>query len=270
MIHVNTNKTVKPIRNFWNNIIFHPTDAIEDDWGKRILDAVSEDNAVDTVRIYNMLEDIVTKDENGNLCYDYTLNDYRLDYLISKGFDIYLTYAFMPSCLAQDPNVTGVCAKGKTRYKGKMIITTPPKDYSKPEGYVNIKSIRKDFSSIDTEEDNIVERMLDENVNTHWGAKGRGRYVDFELERETNIENVEIVFNPNNARNAAFEIHTSLDGKTWETVFVGAGDGSVEAGSWEKFVFDIPKKAKWIRYVANGSNKSEWNGVKEIRFKEAK
>lgn len=130
MIYVNTNKTVKPIRNFWNNIIFHPTDAIEDDWGKRILDAISEDNAVDTVRIYNMLEDIVTKDENGNLCYDYTLNDYRLDYLISKGFDIYLTYAFMPSCMAQDPNVTGVCAKGKTRYKGKLIITTPPKDYA--------------------------------------------------------------------------------------------------------------------------------------------
>lgn len=150
------------------------------------------------------------------------------------------------------------------------FVTTPPKDYSKPEGYANIKSIRKDFSSIDTAEDNIVERMLDEDVTTHWGAKGVGRYADFELDREYKIESIEIVFNPNNARNAAFEIWTSLDGKTWETVFVGSGDGSVEEGSWEKFVLEIPSSARWIRYVANGSNKSEWNGVKEIRFKEAK
>ena len=130
MIRVDTKKTIKPIKNFWNSIMFHPTDAIEDDWGKRILDAVSEDRAADSVRIYNMLEDIVTQDENGNLHYDYTLNDYRLDYLISKGFDIFLTYAFVPPFLAVDPSLDSAMAKGKTRYKGKMIITSPPKDYA--------------------------------------------------------------------------------------------------------------------------------------------
>ena len=129
MIRVDTKKTVKPIKNFWNSIMFHPTDAIEDDWGKRILDTVSEDHAADSVRIYNMLEDIVTQDENGNLHYDYSLNDYRLDYLVSKGFDVFLTYAFVPPFLAIDPSLDSAMAKGKTRYKGKMIITSPPKDY---------------------------------------------------------------------------------------------------------------------------------------------
>ena len=38
---------------------------MEDAWGKRILDKMSEDNAIDTVRIYAMLEDIVYIDENG-------------------------------------------------------------------------------------------------------------------------------------------------------------------------------------------------------------
>ncbi len=130
MIRINANNAIKPIKNFWNNIIFHPTDAIEDDWGKRILDTVSQDRAADTVRIYNMLEDIVTQDEDGNLHYDYTLNDYRLDYLVSQGFDVFLTYAFVPPFLAVDPSWTSACAKGKTRYKGKLIITTPPKDYA--------------------------------------------------------------------------------------------------------------------------------------------
>lgn len=130
MIRVDTTKKIKPIKNFWNNMIFHPTDAIEDDWGKRILDAISEDRAVDSIRIYTMMEDIVSVNEKGELQYDFTLNDYRLDYLVSHGFSVYLTYAFVPPFLATDPSLTSACAKGKTRYKGKMIITSPPKDYA--------------------------------------------------------------------------------------------------------------------------------------------
>lgn len=130
MISVNTRNVKKELHNFWNNIIFHPTDAVEDDWGKRILDQIGEDGAAQTVRIYAMLEDIVTQGENGELCYDFTLNDYRLDYLISKGFDVFLTYAFAPPFLAVDPSLTSACAKGKTRYKGKLIVTSPLKDYA--------------------------------------------------------------------------------------------------------------------------------------------
>ena len=152
-------------------------------------------------------------------------------------------------------------------YAKTAFLTMPPLDYSKPQGYANIVNYRKDAGVGDTEDDNRVWLAYDEDVNTHWGAKGEGRYMDFELDEETTLENVEIVFNPNRGRNAKFEIHVSIDGKTFTTAYVGTGDGSVEAGSWEKFRFDIPVKAKWVRYVANGSNISLWNGVKEIRFK---
>lgn len=148
------------------------------------------------------------------------------------------------------------------------FITPPPKDYTKPEGYADIKTLRRDIGLNDAEADNIIELAVDEDVNTHWGAKGVGRYMDFEFTKEVMLENTEIVFNPNNGRNARFEIQVSLDGKTWKTVFTGKGDGSVEAGSWEKFEFEAPVAARWVRYVANGSNISSWNGVKEIRFKE--
>ncbi len=83
-------------------MIFHPTDAIEDDWGKRILDRIAADGAIKTVRIYNMLEDIVSMDADGKLQYDYTLNDYRLDYLLEKGFTPLIAYAFIPPCIASD------------------------------------------------------------------------------------------------------------------------------------------------------------------------
>ena len=96
------NEVIKRQKNFWNNCLFHPTDAVEDDWGRRILDQMAEDKAIQTVRIYTMFEDIVSLDENGNLRYDFTENDVRLDYLLEKGYDLLLAYGAMPDCIARD------------------------------------------------------------------------------------------------------------------------------------------------------------------------
>ena len=96
------NEIKKQQKNFWNNCLFHPTDAVEDSWGKRILDRMSDDKSIQTVRIYTMFEDIVLMDENGNLTYDFRVNDLRLDYLIEKGFNVLLAYGMMPECIASE------------------------------------------------------------------------------------------------------------------------------------------------------------------------
>ncbi len=123
------NKTEKTVKNFWNAIHFHPTDAIEDAWGQRILNRVAEDKVAQTVRMYAMLEDIVSKDENGNLVYDFTENDVRMDYMVEKGFDLLISYNFIPPCISSDPEETSRVCKKATRYKGKFIVTAPPTDY---------------------------------------------------------------------------------------------------------------------------------------------
>lgn len=129
-VKIDASKTVKKLHNFWNHIHFHPTDAIEDDWGRNILDNVAKDNVANTVRMYAMLEDIVTMDENGNLKYDFTLNDARIDYMLSKGFNLLISYNFMPPCISSDPDELATVCKNNTRYKGKFIITSPPKDWA--------------------------------------------------------------------------------------------------------------------------------------------
>lgn len=128
MIKIFADKSQKKIENFWNNIHFHPTDAIEDEWGQRILDRVAEDGVARMVRMYTMFEDIVSMDENGKLKYDFTLNDIRLDYMINKGFDLLICYNFVPFCVAENSELVMANTKNKTRYKGKMICTSPPKD----------------------------------------------------------------------------------------------------------------------------------------------
>ena len=127
MIKIFADKSVRKLQNFWNNIHFHPTDAIEDEWGQKILDCVSADGVAQTVRMYTMFEDIVSADENGKLCYDFTLNDERLDYMISRGFDLLICYNFVPFCVSENPELVQANTKNKTRYKGKMICTAPPK-----------------------------------------------------------------------------------------------------------------------------------------------
>lgn len=124
------NTVIKKQSNFWNHCLFHPTDAVEDAWGKRILDRMAEDGSVQTVRIYAMLEDIVYMDENGCLQYDFRTNDLRLDYLIEKGYDILLAYACIPDCIAASTSNKTSVSKNKTRYKGKMWNSAPPRDYA--------------------------------------------------------------------------------------------------------------------------------------------
>ena len=114
---------------FWNHVLFHPTDAIEDPWGRRILDRMADDGAIGSVRIYAMLEDIVYTDGEGKLCYDFRLSDLRLDYLLEKGYEPLIAFAAMPDCIAS-ARITNCASKNATRYKGKLFNTAPPKDYA--------------------------------------------------------------------------------------------------------------------------------------------
>ena len=101
IIYYITNKIIRKQKNFWNNCIFHPTDAIEDPWGRRILDRIADDGAIDTLRIYAMLEDIVYLGENGEIKYDFRLSDTRLDYLVEKGYNLLIAYGGIPDCIAK-------------------------------------------------------------------------------------------------------------------------------------------------------------------------
>lgn len=129
MINIKS-EIIKKQNNFWNHCLFHPTDAIEDPWGKRIIDRMAEDGSIKTIRFYSMFEDIVYTDESGKLLYDFRINDLRLDYMVEKGFDILLAYGSIPPCISADPTDTTSVSKNKTRYKGKMWYAAPPKDYA--------------------------------------------------------------------------------------------------------------------------------------------
>ena len=124
---------IKEQKKIFNQCVFHPTDAVEDAWGKRIIDKMAEDGAITAVRVYAMLEDIVYRDEDGRLAYDFRTSDTRLDYLVCLGFDLVIAYAGIPDCITHKRGGRTSVSKNKTRYKGKMWNGNPPDDYAEWE-----------------------------------------------------------------------------------------------------------------------------------------
>ena len=123
-ISVDASASGKNKPNFWNNIHFHPTDAVEDLWGQDILNKVAVDGSARYVRLYTMFEDVVSRKENGELKFDFSEQDVRLDYMVSVGYKLLLCFNFMPIAMAKTPTeLSG------PRYKDKRFCRSNPHDY---------------------------------------------------------------------------------------------------------------------------------------------
>jgi len=149
-----------------------------------------------------------------------------------------------------------------------IVIELPPVDYSLPEGYAEVKAVTHDTGEIDG--GNVAENAADGDGETIWAALGAGRYIDIELDKVYTLDRAEILFNPNSGRNAEFKIRISGDGIHYTTAVSGVSDGSIEGVAWETYDFNEPVSVKYLRYVGDGSDISDWNAIKEIRFREYK
>ena len=124
LLNIDTSAQGEVKKNFWNNVHFHPTDAVEDIWGQEILAKFKQQNCAQYLRLYAMFEDIVTRDEEGKLVFDFSEQDRRLDIVVNMGFKVLLCFNFMPVVMAADP----VNLSNK-RYKDKHFCRSKPADY---------------------------------------------------------------------------------------------------------------------------------------------
>jgi len=131
MIKVFCNKKEKDIVNFWNHTVFHPTNLIEDPMGQLHLNKLAQDKAVQIVRIYTMFEESVTLDENGQMQYDFSMSDYRIDELLKRGFTPYLVYGFFPGFLSAEQDDKQDEMLISHRYKNNLLYRSYMTDYNK-------------------------------------------------------------------------------------------------------------------------------------------
>ncbi len=150
-----------------------------------------------------------------------------------------------------DPISQTVCLFGGTI---SYAVGELPPGYAKP---VNITG--------EGSEEFVPENAIDNNYETLWSAQGEVP-ITVEFDKEYTITNIEVFLNPNSGRSAKFEVLYSTDGVNFTSIAEYNSNGKV-ADDWEVFTFETPVNAKYVRYFAKGSDKSMWNGVKEMRFK---
>ncbi|MDU4695875.1 MAG: glycosyl hydrolase family 28-related protein [Paenibacillus sp.] len=128
---------------------------------------------------------------------------------------------------------------------------------AEPEG--PLTAIVKVTASAD--DGNIPLNTLDRDPDTRWSADGKGQFLQVELEEETIVDRVSLLFYNGHTRSNYFDMEVSVDGVNFEPVLTGMA--SKKQSALETFEF-TPTPAKFLRYVGQGNEINTWNSLIEI------
>lgn len=117
----------------------------------------------------------------------------------------------------------------------------------------------------------VAWKTIDNDPNSRWTSQGMGQWILLELEKESVVDSMMILFKNGHLRSTYFSVEVSTDGENFETVFEGqsAGPaiGNVEA--FEQIALG-EVNAKYIRINCNGNSAqgmiAGWNNIGEIVF----
>ncbi|WP_304439089.1 polysaccharide lyase family 7 protein [Microbulbifer sp. Q7] len=113
-----------------------------------------------------------------------------------------------------------------------------------------------------SDDGNVADNVLDDDLNTRWSANGSGQWLQLDLGQSQVVGSVNIAFYKGDQRTSSFDIQTSDDGTSWETVLFG-GVSSGNSTSLENFSL-FETEARYVRYVGYGNSDSSWNSLTEV------
>ena len=102
---------------------------------------------------------------------------------------------------------------------------------------------------------------VDNNLNTIWSNYGVGSWIQLDLGTSKNICDIDIAWYKGNQRQTNFVISTSLDGKSYKTVFTTRSSGNTL--SYEKYEFP-DTLARYVKITVNGNTHNNYASVTEI------
>ncbi|MCX2842003.1 discoidin domain-containing protein [Microbulbifer thermotolerans] len=108
---------------------------------------------------------------------------------------------------------------------------------------------------------NIPENTLDNNLETRWSAIGDGQWIEYDLGKNYIVKDVQIAFYKGDQRTATIEIQVSSDGNTWESLFYG----DQPSKTLDLQIFDVDDtEARYVRIVGYGNTSNNWNSFTEV------
>lgn len=123
--------------------------------------------------------------------------------------------------------------------------------------------------SSSSDDGNVAENVLDDNLNTRWSANGDGEWIEFCFgEDSVELKAIGIAFFKGDERASYFDILVSNDGQNWTNLLTNQSSSGQQL-SIELFPF-TSTYAKYLRYVGHGNSQNEWNSVTEIQIDSSK
>ncbi|MGH3736759.1 MAG: discoidin domain-containing protein [Micromonosporaceae bacterium] len=128
---------------------------------------------------------------------------------------------------------------------------------------VYVESAVKGVSASSYQSGDFSPRMaVDSNLASRWSAVGDGEWLRLDLGSRQLVGYVEIAFLAGDTRQARFDLQTSGDGSSWNTVFSGQSSGTTTAP--ERFDFTDRFNTRYVRFVGHGNTTSSWNSITDI------
>ena len=113
-----------------------------------------------------------------------------------------------------------------------------------------------------TNDGNLPGNTVDNNLATRWSGCGDGAWIQYDLGTTHTVSHVRIAFYSGNQRQTQFDIQTSGDGLSWQTIAPGLLSSGTTTQQ-ETFDFtDTP--ARYVRYLGHGNTLNAWNSVTEV------
>ena len=113
--------------------------------------------------------------------------------------------------------------------------------------------------------ENVASNILDD-LTTRWSGNGFGVYNEICLHDTVELTIISIAFYNGDQRSTYFDIETSIDGITWNTVLENQASSGL-TNNQENFNLQTPQSAWKLRFIGKGNSEgSEWNSVTKITW----
>ena len=143
--------------------------------------------------------------------------------------------------------------------------------FALPQGDFSGQSVTKTFTVGDcapafasSDDGNVAENTLDNDLTTRWSANGDGQFITFCLGTSKIVNRVDIAFYSGDTRVFTFDVLVSSNGTTW----INAASGLKSSGTstaLQAFTF-AAQTGKYVKIVGHGNSSSTWNSYAEVAF----
>lgn len=117
--------------------------------------------------------------------------------------------------------------------------------------------------SASSHDGNGPSNTVDGSLSTRWSANGDGQWIDFSLEGEKTITEVNLAWYKGDQRAAHFTLSVQTAGGAWVELYSGTASGST--AGFETFTVG-PVSGDTLRYTGFGNTSNSWNSVSEVQI----